>query len=200
MTVTVKPSIAWEDVEQALVDWASDITGLETIWAEDGGPQPDRPYVVLDWLVPPSTVGDDYLEDEVDEDTQEISRSLQGVRRSVLTVRVESSSVRAGASGRNAMYFADLLANSLSMDEVTTSRFHPVRMAPWDWQDVRKEDFTEHGKAVSRAAFDLVLGFSAGTGEESARTERIMTVSITGTTSTPEEEYESATAIAAPTS
>lgn len=187
---TPQPSIDWEGVEQTLVDWVADVTGLEAIWAEEGGTQPDRPYAVLDWLQPPSAVGDDYFNATENTATHELERELQGVREATLTVRVDSASTRAGES---AMYFCDLLANSLSDDNVVLTRFKPLRMAPWDWEAVRKLPFVEEGKAVSRAAFDVKLGFSAGTGGIAQRVGYITKVSLTGSV-TNETQTQSLTA------
>ncbi len=177
---TPQPSIAWEDVEQALVDWASETTGLEVAWAEENAPQLDRPYVVLDWLSFPTAIGDDYFADTLDGD--EIERSLEGVRDATVNVQVHASSTRAGA---NAAYYCDLLANSLASDSVVLDHFAPVRMAPWDWQTISKGDFAEDGKAVSRAGFDIRFGFSAGTGGTSERVAIISNVALTGTISDP---------------
>lgn len=183
MTVrTPQPSIAWEDVEQALVDWATEATGLETVWAEENGPQPNRPYVKLDWLTYPTAIGDDYFVDTLDSTTNEIERALEGVREATVNVQVLSSSTRAG---QNAAYYCDLLSNSLGSDGVVRDHFSPVRMAPWDWQSINKDAFAEDDKAISRASFDLRLGFSAGIGLPSERVGIITSVSISGTISDP---------------
>lgn len=183
MTVrTPQPSIAWEAVEQALVDWATETTGLEAIFAEENGPQPDRPYVVLDWLSFPSGIGDDYFVDTLDEDTDEIERALEGVREATINVQVFTESTRAG---ENAAYYCDILANSLGSDSVVRDHFSPVRMAPWDVQSISKGNFAEDGRAISRAGFDIRFGFSAGTGQSSERAAIITSVALTGTISNP---------------
>lgn len=187
-----QPSIAWEEVEQALVDWASDMTGLETVWAEEDAPQPDRPYVLLDWTVPPSTVGEDYWSYEENTATKEVDRVLEGVRRSVLTVKVLASSTRAG---ENANYYVDLLANSLDSDSVVAKYFAPNRMAPWGAQPFQKGDFAEDKKAISRAGFDMILGFAAGTGKSSERIGYITGASITASITIGSATLTSASAI-----
>jgi hypothetical protein len=193
MSRTPQPSIVWEDVEQALVDWAAEASGLEVIWAEENGPQPERPYVVLDWLSFPSAVGDDYFSDELDSDEEIIERSLEGVREATLNVQVYASSTRAG---QNAAYYCDLLSNSLGSDTMVLEHFTPVRMAPWDWQAIAKGDFAEDGKAISRAGFDIRLGFSAGTGAVSERVAVITNVALTGTfADPPATDLVSATAV-----
>ncbi len=194
MTVrTPQPSIAWEDVEQALVDWATEATGLETVWAEENGPQPTRPYVKLDWLTYPTAIGDDYFVDELDEETDEIDRVLEGVREATVNVQVLSSSTRAG---QNAAYYCDLMANSLASDSVIRDHFSPVRMALWDTQSIQKDAFAEDDKAISRASFDMRLGFSAGIGLPSERIGIILSIALTGTLSDPPATaYASATAI-----
>lgn len=176
-----QPSIAWEDVEQALVDWATSVTGCETIWQEEDGPQPTRPYVSLDWLVPPSGVGDDYFKDTAVTATQELERELQGVRRGVLTVNVHSDSTLAG---RNAMAIADLLTSSLASESTLLAYFSPNRMACWGTEPMRKGSWNEDGKSLSRAAFDMTLGFSAGVGLPSERVPYIASVAITATINT----------------
>lgn len=191
MTYVPQPSVAWEDVEQALVDWATDMTGLETVWAEEDAPQPTRPYVLLDWNVPPYPVGIDYFSQEEVAATKEIDQVLEGVRRSVLTVKVLSSSTRAG---ENANYYLDLLANSLDSDTVVSKYFAPNRMAPWDWSAFSKGDFAEDKAAISRAGFDMILGFAAGTGKSSERIGYITGASITATFTAP-PAFTSATAI-----
>lgn len=192
MTSTPQPSIDWEKVEQALVDWATDVSTFETIWSEDGGPQPTRSYVELDWLVPPSTVGDDYWDDEADEDTEELLRTREGVRRGVLTVQVHAADKLAG---RNAMAIADKLATSLGSDVIVTQFFEPARMAPWEVQPLRKGLIpTEDKKFVSRAAFDVVLGLAAGNGEVSETVGYIKSVGVTGTFADPPETPYSVTA------
>jgi hypothetical protein len=191
-TINQQPSIAWEVVEGALVEWVRGITGLEAIWAEDGGPQPDRPYVDLDWLQPPSKVGDDYFEDVVDEETEELARYLEGVREGIVTVQVHTSSKLAG---ENAMYFADLLATSLQSDGVRAKFFEPARMTPIDWQPLRKGSFVEDKKSVSRAAFDVRFSMSAGNGQASERVGYIKSVAVTGVVSTPEETLSQALSI-----
>jgi hypothetical protein len=192
MTLTPQPSIDWEKVEQALVDWASFVAGCEAIWAEDGGPQPTRTYVELDWLVPPSSVGDDYWDDEADTDTEELMRTREGVRRAVLTVQVHAALKLAG---QNAMTIADKLASSLGSDGIVTQYFEPARMAPWEVQPLRKGALpTEDKKFVSRAAFDVVLGLAAGTGEPSETVGYIKSVGVSGTLQDPPETPYSVTA------
>lgn len=187
MTVrTPQPSIAWDDVEAALVAWANEETGLETIWAEEDGPQPNRPFVVLDWLSPPAGVGEDYFDEVADETTLEVERSLQGVRAGTLTVRVETTSRQ---PNENALYYADILANSVVSNDVVSTHFKPNRMAPWGTQPPRKEDFREGPKAIMRAAFDMRIGFSAGIGQPSETIPYITTVGITGTVTNVTDEY-----------
>ncbi len=194
-TFNTQPSIAWEDVEKALVDWVLGITSLQAIWAEDGGPQPNRPYVELDWLVPPSLVGEDYWSDEVDTDEKELARTIEGVRAATVTVQVHANSRKPGLTGQNAMYFADVLSNSLSSDTVTRTYFDPVRMAVWDIEALRKGAWTEDKKPLSRTAFDVRFGFSAGTTASSERIGYITQVSLTGVVSTPEDELTQALSI-----
>lgn len=182
MTYTPQPSIAWEEVEQALVDWATEMTGLETVWAEENAPQPERPYITLDWLSLPAPIGDDYWSTEADEETKEIDRVMEGVRRATITVGVHAAETR---PGRNANYFADLLVNSLHSDTVAARFFAPYRMAPWGTQAILKGQFAEEGHAVSRASFDMTMGFAAGTGLPSERVGYITGASITATLSSP---------------
>lgn len=196
MSITPQPSIAWEDVEAALVNWATDMLGIETIWEGENGPQPDRPYIGLDWLIPPATVGEDYFADEQDEDTGVLMRQLQGVRRAVVTVQAYSSSTRAN---ENATYYLDLLANSLMSDAVVLKYFESVRMAPWDWTAARKGDFAEDKHAISRGAIDVIFGFSAGIGQPSESVQPIETVALTGTTETPGDEIVQAMTVASVT-
>lgn len=183
--ITPQPSIAWAEVEEALIEWARDTTGIEAIWMEDGGTQPTRPYVALDWLVPPSRMGDDYYSDTAVTATQELERVLDGVREATLTVQVFTDSKLAGS---NAMYFCDILANSVFSPTIVQERFAPVRMAPWGVEPIRKGAFAEDAKAISRAAFDMRLGFAAGTGEPAEIVPYIVSTSITGTVTNQSDE------------
>ncbi len=179
-----QPSIAWEEVEQALIDWVSDMTGLETIWTEEDAPQPTRPYATLDWLQIPTPVGDDYWYVETASTaTQEVDMVLSGARRAVVTVNVHAAETRAG---RNAAYFTDLLVNSLVGGRTSAQYFAPYRMAVWGVEPISKGDFAEEGHVVSRAGFDLTLGFAAGTGQPSERIGYITSASITANLSSPE--------------
>ncbi len=187
MSANVQPSLDWEATEQALVDWVRDVTALEAIFAEDGGPQPNRPYVTLDWLVPPSsTLGDDYWVDTENPTTGEIDRQLEGIRDSTLTVSVHTNSKTAG---KNAMFYADILVNSLSSDSIIRKWFYPRRMAPWDWEPIRKGSFIEDKKTVSRAMFDLRIGFAAGVPQTSETVPFIKRVALTGSVQTPETTF-----------
>lgn len=186
MSANIQPSIDWEAIEQALVDWVRDVVKLEAIFTEDGGPQPNRPYVSLDWLVPPSSVGDDYWVQTTNATTKEIDRQIEGVRDSTLTVAVHTNSK---AAGKNAMFYADVLANSLASDSIVRRWFYPVRMAPWDWEPIRKGSFVEDTKTVSRAMFDMRLGFSAGVDQPSETIPYITRVALTGNVSTPETTF-----------
>ncbi len=189
MSFTPQPSIAWEEVETSLADWAKDMTGLEVAWAEEDGPQPTAPYVSLEWLTPPSNPGgDDYYHDEVNAD-DELERTLNGNRRGVLTVRVESNSTRGGS---NANYYVDLLLNSLNEEEVIAKYFTANNAAVWDWNQIAPGDFARDKKAVSRSGADIVIGFGAGVGVPSVVGGYIKAVAITGTVSTPEHDYEQA--------
>ena len=190
--IVAQPSIAWEEVEQSLIDWAQDMTGFEAIWVEENGPQPTRPYVSLDWLVPPSGVGEDHYVDTYDATTRSADRELQGVRRGMLTVQVHTDSSRAGES---AMAQADKLINSLVSDEVILRYFAPVRMASWGNEPMRKGNWLEDGKSVNRAAFDMRLGFSAGVGTVSERVGVIASVGLTGTINTAATAFEDAIAV-----
>ncbi len=180
--VNPQPAIAWADVEQTLVDWAQDMTGLVAVWAEEDGPQPDRPFVVLDWLVSPTAIGDDYFAQEEVTETSEIDQLLTGVRAATLTVKIETAVTRAG---ENAQHYADVLATSLIMESVRERYFAPYRMATWGSTPLTKGAFVEDAKAVGHAGFDVRLGFAAGTGKSSERAGYITGASVTGTMTAP---------------
>lgn len=182
MTFVATPSIAWEDVEHALIDWAQDVSGLEAVWAEENAPQPTMPYVVLDWLTPPNAVGEDYFSQEEVDATSSVGLVLEGVRRATLNVQVLSAST---GPGRSANYFVDLLLNSLNADTITLDYFAPNRMAIWGFEPIAKGAFAMDKTAISRAGVDVTLGFAAGIGQPGETISTIRNASITATLSSP---------------
>lgn len=182
MTFVATPSIAWEDVEHALVDWAQEVTGLEVVWAEENAPQPTMPYVLLDWLVLPSGVGDDYFSQQEDAAASSVGLVLEGVRRGTLNVQVLSAST---GPGRSAPYFVDLLINSLNADTINLGYFAPNRMAVWGNEPIDKGAFAMDKTAISRAGVDLILGFAAGVGTPGETIGTIRNASVNATLSSP---------------
>lgn len=192
-----QPSILWKEVEQSLIDWAQDMTGLVAVFGRDEGAQPDRPYVELEWLKYPTALGDDYFSETYNPDTTMIERTLEGVRDSMVTVTVHASSK---LPGENAAYFMDLLSNSLNSETVVSKYFQSVRMAPWNWEDIDPGNFIEDEHTKDMAAMDVQLGFAAGTGEASEDVFPIESVSIEGTITTPATTYTQTLDIESPTS
>lgn len=54
---TVAQAIDWRTVEDALYDWFSTSTGLETVWEDQRAPQPTYPYASLNVLPGTSPMG-----------------------------------------------------------------------------------------------------------------------------------------------
>lgn len=197
MTFRPTSSILWKEVEQALIDWAQDMTGIVAIFGDDDGAQPDRPYVDLAWLQLPTQLGDDYFSDVLNADTGMVERTLEGVRDSTVTVTVHASSK---LPGDNAAYYMDLLNNSLNSETVVAKYFSPVRMAPWNWEQINPGNFIEDKHTKNTAAMDVQFGFAAGTGEASEEVYPIETVSITGDIATPATTYSESHEITSVTS
>lgn len=117
--------IDWLAIEQTLKGWFATVSGCETIWSEEGGPQPAYPYASLNILPGSGELG------ALDEQRIQPDGSLMVVGRRDFVL---SCQIHVGDQSRyalsNARARADAVIASLSLPQVT-QELEAVNLGVW---------------------------------------------------------------------
>jgi hypothetical protein len=96
-------AINWSALEDAIYDWAAQVSGLTTRWADQKIPQPQGDYLLLQHTAGPIPLGSFDARDEVYvAEDDEIEHRVQGQRELVVTFQVFTA-VTTGASQARAI-------------------------------------------------------------------------------------------------
>jgi len=169
----------WRAIEAAFKGLVKGAIGLECVWGNSNGVQPDRSYVMLTWLGF-DNISDSGSYDSFDEARNVISRNYYASRTAQVDVQAIAKSNRAGD---NALAFVDALMVAFDMEALPKRWLAPVGIAVSDFTAARLLDAVEDGgRIVSRAAFTLKLNLAANVaGAETPTT--IESVALTGNVS-----------------
>lgn len=185
MTVAVASPIAWADVEAALIAWAQGVCPELTavIFGRQNGPQPDRPYVVLD-TVSLAQLGSDDIRYEfvaINPPLEQHKVTIAGQRRWALSVNVIAAT---GGPSAHALSFAERLRTSLALPGVLDPLL-AEEISVIDAGDVQDLTALEDTEWVSRAQFDLTLGLAANTEPAAAKEPIIDSTEVEGPENLP---------------
>lgn len=126
MTAPLFVPIDWAAIERALKGWFATVSGCETIWAEEGGPQPAYPYASLNILPGPGVQG------ALDEQRIQPDGSLKVVGRRDFIL---SGQINVGDQERyalaNARTRADAIVASLSLPQFL-DQLSAVNLGVWE--------------------------------------------------------------------
>lgn len=169
----------WRAIEAAFKGFVKSAVGLECVWANSNGVQPDRSFIMLNWLGF-DNVADGGVEESYNETRNVIERNYYASRTAEVDVQAITSSNRAGD---NAFAFLDALMVAFDLEVLPKRWLAPVGVAVSDFTAARLLDAVEDGgRIVSRAAFTLKLNLAANVaGAETPVT--IDTVALTGSVS-----------------
>jgi hypothetical protein len=139
-------------VENALVAWVRNSTGLNVMWAKQDRPQVAKPFAVLKWIAGPTVVG---LKDEQRRRMSgaDLFTDIVGHRAMACNVQFFCAS---DAPGSNAKHYASIALASLNIDAVRDS-FAAAKLSVSNVGSVADLDSIADGRFESRASFDLNL-------------------------------------------
>lgn len=167
--------IAWRSVEGAFKSLIKEATGLECVWGNSNGVQPDRTYAMLTWLTF-DNIGDSGVQ-EIYEDNK-VLQNYYSSRTASVDVQVFAESTRAG---ENAIAYLDAIMVALDLTGAAKKWLDPVDVAISNFTPAARllDAVEDGGRIVSRAAFTMKLNMAANVA--SAETpSTIDTVALTG--------------------
>ncbi len=175
--MTIEPT-PWRNIEQAILHWFSESTGLKTIWANQDGPQPAWPYGILNRIAV-TKVGQDGVRYEVENDR--LDAHFCGLRYFTLSCQIDLGPI--GKCDLDAVAALEAAQFALALPRYR-ERFRGVDIAlTGDNDPIEKFDVVVADVWNSRAQMDLVFLTTANVTERDIhdiRTVKI-TSNITGT-------------------
>lgn len=170
------PLMDYENVERVLYTWANKSTGLECVFAQDeNAPQPDRPYVSLDYDV----VFDHSGRLQIDEvDDGKISRTLAALQLLQVTADVWTQSTK---PQENALRYVDSLVTAVAADTYREELFIPNGFGVLNVGDAEKIPMLEDD-ARWRSRAQVVIRFAVASNLAAAESfDYIESAALTGT-------------------
>lgn len=155
--MSTAPGMQWRAIENAFVALIKEATGLVSVWSYGKSPQPDRPYVRLQWLSWGNINDSGYVE-SFNASTQKVEKNYYASRTAQVDVQVITADLRAG---NNSMAFADAIMVALDIADVSSRWLAPAGVAVSDFSGARNLDAIEDGNhPVSRTSITLNLNIA----------------------------------------
>lgn len=146
----------FQEIQQAIYQWAKRESNIEVVWSNQNAPQPTYPFIALDVLSGPEPWG---AFDEAQTSTSVAGFKLNfvGLRYLVISVQCFSHEIDNAYYDRNALAIATQLQSSLNQFDI----FHPANISVMRLSPVTISNYRTDTAIVSRAGLDIMLCVSS---------------------------------------
>jgi hypothetical protein len=119
MAFDVSQPIPWQTVEDAIIDWVTTVTKLETQWLNQAEPQPAYPFAAVN-IIGPSEIGtgDEIRTQEKDPGSDKWENESRGQREITVSVQIDVGPPDSKSGKAHARHFATRLLASLSLETI----------------------------------------------------------------------------------